>query len=73
MALMGMKMPSAGLHLGLERLRAMDAQGIDVEALVINPYCYTADRDLTRQLIRIQNEKLAELCANQPALWHLPR
>jgi aminocarboxymuconate-semialdehyde decarboxylase len=66
MALMGMRMPSKGLHLGPERLRAMDAQGIDVEALSINPYWYTADRDLARQLIRVQNEKLAELCAAQP-------
>src|SRR5262245_30175986 len=27
-----------------ERLRAMDAQGIDVEVLSINPYWYSADR-----------------------------
>jgi aminocarboxymuconate-semialdehyde decarboxylase len=44
----------------------MDEQGIDVEALSINPYWYTADRDLARQLIRIQNEKLAEACAANP-------
>jgi aminocarboxymuconate-semialdehyde decarboxylase len=66
MALMGSTVPPEGLHLGPERLRAMDAQGIDVEALSINPYWYTAERDLARQLIRIQNEKLAELCAAQP-------
>ena len=30
-----------------ERLRAMDEQGIDVEALSINPYWYGADRDLS--------------------------
>ena len=66
MALMGMRVPSEGLHLGLERLRAMDSQGIDVEALSISPYWYAADRDLARQLIRVQNEKLAELCAAQP-------
>ena len=66
MALMGSTVPPEGLHLGPERLRAMDAQGIDVEALSINPYWYTAERDLARQLIRVQNEKLAELCAAQP-------
>src|SRR5262247_4427701 len=66
MALMGSRVPSEGLHLGAERLRAMDAQGIDVEALSINPYWYTADRDLARELIRIQNEKLAEACAANP-------
>ena len=48
------------------RLRAMDEQGIDVEALSINPYWYGADRDVAKQLIRIQNEKLAEICAAKP-------
>jgi hypothetical protein len=43
MALMGMGGPSEGLHLGPERLRAMDAQGIDVEALSSNPYWYTKE------------------------------
>jgi aminocarboxymuconate-semialdehyde decarboxylase len=49
-----------------ERIRAMDEQGIDVEALSINPYWYGADRDVARKLIQIQNEKLAEMCAAQP-------
>ena len=47
-------------------IRAMDEQGIDVEALSINPYWYAADRDVARELIRIQNEKLAEACAANP-------
>jgi aminocarboxymuconate-semialdehyde decarboxylase len=54
------------LNIGAEaavRLRAMDEQGIDVEALSINPYWYKADRDVARKLIRLQNEKLAEVCA----------
>ena len=45
------------------RLKAMDEQGIDVEALSINPYWYGAERDLAAELIRIQNEKLAEAIA----------
>jgi aminocarboxymuconate-semialdehyde decarboxylase len=49
-----------------ERLRAMDEQGIDVEALSINPYWYTAERDVARKLVAIQNEKLAEACATHP-------
>jgi len=49
-----------------ERLRAMDEQGIDVEALSINPYWYKADRDVATKLITIQNEKLAEACAATP-------
>jgi aminocarboxymuconate-semialdehyde decarboxylase len=46
-----------------ERLRSMDEQGIDVEALSINPYWYTVDRGVAAQLIEIQNAKLAEFCA----------
>jgi aminocarboxymuconate-semialdehyde decarboxylase len=49
-----------------ERIRAMDEQGIDVEALSINPYWYKAERDLAKQVITIQNEKLAEACAANP-------
>jgi aminocarboxymuconate-semialdehyde decarboxylase len=48
------------------RLRAMDEQGIDVEALSINANWYKADRDLAKQIIKIQNEKLAEACAAYP-------
>ena len=49
-----------------ERLGAMDAQGIDVEALSINPSWYKLDRDLVSKVIRLQNEKLAEICAARP-------
>jgi aminocarboxymuconate-semialdehyde decarboxylase len=48
------------------RLRAMDAQGIDVEALSINPFWYKADRDVAAKVIQIQNEALAEFCATNP-------
>jgi aminocarboxymuconate-semialdehyde decarboxylase len=49
-----------------DRLRAMDEQGIDVEALSINPYWYKADRDVAAKVIDLQNEKLAEFCAAHP-------
>ena len=48
------------------RIAAMDAQGIDVEALSINPFWYRADRDAAAELIRIQNETLVEFCAANP-------
>jgi aminocarboxymuconate-semialdehyde decarboxylase len=48
------------------RLKVMDEQEIDVEVLNISPYWYAAERDLARQITRIQNEKLAELCAARP-------
>jgi len=66
MALMGRNVSPQALIMGPERVQQMDAQGIDVEALSINPYWYGADRDLARQIIKIQNEKLAEVCAAQP-------
>jgi aminocarboxymuconate-semialdehyde decarboxylase len=51
------------LLVGTDRLRQMDEQGIDVEVLSINPFWYSADRDLATRLIKTQNEKLAEFCA----------
>src|SRR6266704_1822397 len=66
MALMGLKVEPQTLIMGQDRIRAMDEQGIDVEALSINPYWYKAERDLARALIKVQNEKLAELCASRP-------
>jgi predicted TIM-barrel fold metal-dependent hydrolase len=54
------------LVIGPDRLRVMDEQGIDVEALSINPFWYAADRDLARQIVQLQNEKLAALCAAYP-------
>jgi aminocarboxymuconate-semialdehyde decarboxylase len=50
----------------LVRLQAMDEQGIDVEALSINPNWYKVDRDLAKQIIQMQNEKLAAACAANP-------
>ena len=68
MAVMGMQVapPALLMARAADRIRAMDEQGIDVEALSINPYWYKADRDLARQIITIQNEKLAEACAAHP-------
>src|ERR1700754_4170913 len=46
-----------------QRLAAMDAQAVDMEVLSINPSWYGRDRDLASQIVKIQNEKLAEFCA----------
>ena len=73
MALMGLKMGGttfrADLHVATaaaERLAVMDAQGIDVQVLSINPFWYKAERDLADKVCRLQNEKLAEACAMYP-------
>jgi aminocarboxymuconate-semialdehyde decarboxylase len=49
-----------------DRLAQMDASGVDVEALSINPFWYRAERDAAAELIRIQNETLVEFCAGHP-------
>jgi aminocarboxymuconate-semialdehyde decarboxylase len=53
-------------EVGPRRMREMDAQGIDMEALSINPQWYQAERDLAAQVVRIQNERLAEFCGTYP-------
>jgi aminocarboxymuconate-semialdehyde decarboxylase len=53
--------------LGPARLRIMDEQGLDVQALSINGYWwYAADRDLARRIVQIQNEALAKWVAAHP-------
>jgi aminocarboxymuconate-semialdehyde decarboxylase len=49
-----------------ERLAAMDAQGVDMEVLSINPFWYEQARELSARIVRLQNDKLAELCAARP-------
>jgi hypothetical protein len=66
-ALMGLKVQQPSLVISPERIKAMDEQGIDIEALSINPiFWYKAELDLAGQVVKLQNEKLAETCAAQP-------
>jgi aminocarboxymuconate-semialdehyde decarboxylase len=44
------------------RLKEMDAQGIDLAVLSINPNWYEANRDVAAQVIAVQNESLADFC-----------
>jgi predicted TIM-barrel fold metal-dependent hydrolase len=44
----------------------MDSQAVDMEVLSINPFWYDRDRDLAGKIVKLQNEKLAELCASKP-------
>jgi aminocarboxymuconate-semialdehyde decarboxylase len=53
-------------EVGPKRIGEMDKQGIDIEALSINPFWYRAERDLAAEIVRIHNEKLAEMCAAYP-------
>src|SRR5580692_3321152 len=58
--------PALMMHDTSTRIAAMDAQGIDVEALSINPYWYRAERDVVAELIKVQNETLVEFCSASP-------
>jgi predicted TIM-barrel fold metal-dependent hydrolase len=49
-----------------QRLKEMDAMAIDMEVLSINPFWYGKDRDTAAQIVKLQNEKLAELCTARP-------
>ncbi len=49
-----------------KRLAAMDSQAVDMEVLSINPFWYGRERDLAGQIVKLQNEKLAELVASKP-------
>ncbi len=48
------------------RLKEMDAMGIDMEILSINPFWYRKERDVAEAVTKLHNEKLAELCAQKP-------
>src|ERR1700737_5253726 len=65
-ALMDMKVQLQSLVVSPERIKAMDEQGIDIEALSLNPiFWYKAEPDLASQVVKLQNEKLADICAAQ--------
>jgi aminocarboxymuconate-semialdehyde decarboxylase len=51
-----------------ERLRDMDAMGVDVQVISPSPlqYHYWAEPDLADQLVRLQNEAVASYCARHP-------
>jgi aminocarboxymuconate-semialdehyde decarboxylase len=48
------------------RLQYMDKEGIDYQAINVNAWGYSADRALARDLIRLQNEKIAAAVAAHP-------
>jgi aminocarboxymuconate-semialdehyde decarboxylase len=62
----GRRLASPDLTSVADRLSQMDEDGIDVQVLGVSPNWYWADRDLARQIIKIQNEKIAEVCAAHP-------
>jgi len=49
-----------------KRMAAMDAMGIDMEVLSINPFWYGKDRDTSAAIVKINNAGFAELCAAYP-------
>ena len=53
-------------EVGARRIAEMDQQGIDIEALSINPFWYRAEKDQAVEVVRINNERLAEFCGTYP-------
>lgn len=49
-----------------KRFATMDAQAIDMEVLSVNPYWYGLEREIAAKAVKLQNEKMAELCAAHP-------
>ncbi|QWD74731.1 amidohydrolase family protein [Polynucleobacter sp. TSB-Sco08W16] len=49
-----------------ERIKAMEAQGIDMQVLSVNPYWYRKDKETAAEICRLNNLHLAELCALRP-------
>jgi aminocarboxymuconate-semialdehyde decarboxylase len=49
-----------------KRIQNMDAQGIDMQVLSINPYWYRKDKETVAEICRLNNLHLAELCALRP-------
>jgi aminocarboxymuconate-semialdehyde decarboxylase len=49
-----------------QRLKTMDAMAIDMEVLSINPFWYGKDRDTAEKIVKINNERLAELVGSKP-------
>ena len=67
LALMGQTVRYPGLVITPDRIKTMDEQGIDIEALSINPNFWDkAERDQQAQVVKLQNEKLAEICGKTP-------
>jgi predicted TIM-barrel fold metal-dependent hydrolase len=50
-----------------DRIAAMNAQGIDLQVLSINPFWYKQSREVAKEICRINNEKLSELCRTEPS------
>jgi aminocarboxymuconate-semialdehyde decarboxylase len=48
------------------RLQYMDKEGIDYQAINVNAWGYSADRALARDIVQLQNEKIAAAVAARP-------
>src|SRR5258708_19397275 len=65
--LIGQKVRFPGLVITPDRIKIMDEQGIDIEALSVNPNFWdNPERDLAAQIVKLQNEKLTEICVTTP-------
>jgi len=62
----GFTLPLLNPRNAADRIAEMDKAGVDVQVVGNNPNFFWAEPDLARQIIKVQNEKVAELCATYP-------
>lgn len=62
----GFTLPLLNPRNAADRIAEMDEHGIDLQVVGNNPNFFWAEPDLARQVIKVQNEKVAELCAAYP-------
>ena len=55
----------------VDPIAAMDAQGLDVAALSINPYWYHAGYEAAAEVVRIQNKRLLRLVKRRRIVYGL--
>jgi len=58
--------PGYDVRLVDARLQRMDREGLDVQVLGINPFWYWAERGLASQIVQVQNDAIAKMCASHP-------
>ena len=54
------------VNFSADRVAAMDKMGIDVQAVSINSFWYSAEEELATKVVNLQNQRMGELCAAQP-------
>jgi len=58
--------PGYDVRLVDARIERMDKEGLDIQVLGINPFWYWAERGLASEIVNVQNDAIAKMCASHP-------